>query len=188
MTCWTPCAALGPTGFDLDAAVLLSPDVLDDDGASRASATAWRESLWRTGSGDHVVGLDSGGACSSGLDADRWRWVSPALAEDWLRRQDLHGTADAAFGPRSDRPRTPVVLTLDHADLVRLEQLCEDDGTTLATTLRHAVAEHLDRYAPPAVPGVRWRPAGVARGDQRHTVSGPAHPAAPGRCTTRLGP
>lgn len=92
MRSWTPCPAPGPAGFDLDVAVLVSPDVLDRSGSrwtSRATGTPWRETLWRTVSGEYVVGLDSGGAGSSGLDPDRWRWVSAALAEDWLRNQGL---------------------------------------------------------------------------------------------------
>lgn len=190
MTTWVSCAPLAATGFDLASAVLLSPDVLDGDGGlatSRATATRWRESLWRTADGHHVVGLDSGGEHSSGLDADRWRWVSPVLAEDWLRRQDLHETADAEFGPRSRPPSTPVVLALEHADLVRLEQLSEDEGTTVAATLGQAVAEHLDRCAPRAVTGAGWWPVGVAGGDEHRSGTRTPHAAASGLPATRLG-
>ena len=190
MTTWVSCAPLAATGFDLACAVLLSPDALDGDGGratSRATATVWRESLWRTADGHHVVGLDSGGARSSGLDADRWRWVSPMLAEDWLRRQDLHETADAEFGPRSRPPSPPVVLTLDHTDLVRLEQLSEDEDTTVSATLRQAVAEYLDRCAPRAVTGAGWWPLGVAGGDQRRRGTRTPHAAAPRPPASRLG-
>lgn len=190
MTTWVSCAPLAATGFDLACAVLLSPDVLHEDGSvatSGATASVWRESLWRRADGHHVVGLDSGGARSSGLDADRWRWVSPVLAEDWLRRQDLHETADAVFGPRSRPPSTPVVLTLEHTDLVRLEQLSEDEDTTVSAIFRQAVAEYLDRCAPRAVTGAGWWPVGVAGGDERRSGCRTPHPAALGLPACRLG-
>jgi hypothetical protein len=166
MTSWIPCPATGPAGFDLDSAVLVSPDVLDCAGGlrtSRATATPWRESLWRTGSGEHVVGLDSGGAGSSGLDADRWRWVSPALAEEWLRSQGLDETADVAFGPVHGRPPAPLPVLLDHGHRARLEQLCVDEDVSLS----HLLALVLDRFLLERSDPVRavtpWWPDGVAR-------------------------
>ncbi len=173
MTSWVACPATGPTGFDLDVAVLVSPDVVDREGGrwtSRATGTPWRESLWRTGSGEHVVGLDSGGAGSSGLDADHWRWVSAVLAEDWLRSQGLHEMAELAF---PDPGPEPVTVVLDHRHRARLEQVCADDDVSVDHVLGLALGLYLrSRSVPPVLP---WWPAGVTR-DVRPGWDGTEHP------------
>jgi hypothetical protein len=114
-----------------------------------------------TASGEHVVGLDSGGSGSSGLDVDRWRWVSAVLAEDWLRRQGLDETADVLFAPLPGRAPTRVVVHLDHAQRVCLEQMCADEDLSPAHVLSQALDQYMDvrgdhiRSAPP------WWPPGV---------------------------
>ncbi|MGZ4518471.1 MAG: hypothetical protein ACXVXN_11260 [Mycobacteriaceae bacterium] len=92
--------------FDLNAATLIATDDTEwvwNRLISRATGSQRaRETLYRTADGEHVLETNNSADRDAALGLS-YRQASPGDAEMWLRRQDLHATADEHFAVADER-------------------------------------------------------------------------------------